>query len=239
MGNEIKKATEIVAVVATGGAIVPALAPAQTALDIVRGRNVVDSVVSNLPVVQTVKNVAAVLSGARVVVIDDTGTSGALGASWWAGSLLMSLLGRFDYQIKAHSWHQVAKELLEISSKCGGLKEVQFWGHGSPGEALIGSDAINADVLEREEWKALVGCFRSDALWWFRSCSTFNEAAGKSFAEKFSRRYNVRVGGYTQIIGAIQDGLQVLRPGDAAQWADGSSAGTNLATDMGHHLLGN
>jgi hypothetical protein len=54
---------------------------------------------------------------------------------------------------------------------------------------------------------------------WFRTCSTFQGAAGQSFAEAVSRHTGARVAAHTFIIGPWQSGLRTLRPGQAPTWS--------------------
>ena len=97
--------------------------------------------------------------------------------------------------IAATTWAQVARELAAVSD----LYEVQFWGHGAPGVACIGSDYLSCDTLFRPEWQALRGKFKGNGVWWFRTCSTFSGDRGRAFAAAFGDLLGIRVAGHTQV----------------------------------------
>merc|ERR1712216_339426 len=63
-----------------------------------------------------------------------------LGVTWDLGARLYP---GYDVIIRGTSWAQVAEELAGITD----ILQVQFWGHGLSGKALIGKDVLCAASL--------------------------------------------------------------------------------------------
>ena len=94
------------------------------------------------------------------------------------------------------------------------------------------------DINTINSWADICNVFEPNALWWWRTCSTCNGELGRKFAEAFVNTFNIRMAGHTVVIHAIHGGLVMLKPGEKANW-ENNSGDTCLATDMGHHLMGN
>jgi hypothetical protein len=143
----------------------------------------------------------------RVIIYDASGAKPDLELSdtWWLGARLFKALRRADHIIEARAWGDVVEGLRQFSR----VDEVQYWGHGSPGNVWLGNERLGADVLAR---LPAIGTL------WLRTCSTFHGAAGQTFAEWLAMRTRARVAGHTYIIGPWQSGLRTLRPGAVPDW---------------------
>ena len=147
-----------------------------------------------------------------------------LSQAWAAGRQLYRGLGRLDASCAAASWAE-AFEWLATTAAPQPIAEVQFWGHGRFGEALIAGEALDLvalgpgqphhDQLLRIRARMLPG---AQGLWWFRTCETFGTAAGHDFARAFAQLLGCRAAGHTHVIGVWQSGLHTLLPGAAPSW---------------------
>jgi hypothetical protein len=170
--------------------------------------------------------------GSRLLIFDRTCTAGpgnALGLSraWSAGATLYGGLGRLDGASGVASWDEALGWLARHDRP---IAEVQFWGHGKWGAALVGSDALDARALSprhplHRRLEAVRERLEPGALVWFRTCETFGASRGLDFARRLSDHLGARVAGHTFIIGFHQSGLHGLAPGCAPDW----SAGEGLA----------
>jgi hypothetical protein len=137
--------------------------------------------------------------------------------AWATGSLLYRGLGRLDQVRGVVSWDEALDWL-------GGLREpiseIQYWGHGKWGCALVRGSPLDVRSLSarRPQLEAVREHLAENALLWFRTCETFGARAGQDFAERFADFFGARVAGHTHIIGSLQSGLQGLRPGERAHW---------------------
>jgi hypothetical protein len=166
----------------------------------------------------------------RVVVYDKTCLWGARGLSpaWLAGTFLYRALRRIDAARGVASWHEALAFLAEQREP---IEEVQYWGHGRWGHALIGDEPFDADAIDRRlrpELEAVRERLAPGALVWFRTCQTFGARSGIAFAERLADFLGARVAGHTYVIAVHQSGLHGLAPGVRADWspdeglADGS-----------------
>ena len=181
-------------------------------------------------------------TGRRIVIIDSTG-SGALDVSWQVAAFITTAANRFTDRVEAHSWKDAADALLRMNVEHGDapIDEVQFFGHGSPGAALIGADRLTADSLAEPHWQAVRHIFGTPGIFWFRTCESLNGDAGRALANAVADHFGeerMRVAGHTQFIHAVHPGLVVKVPGQRASWADGSGSFL-LCTDLGHPNIGN
>ena len=161
----------------------------------------------------------------RLMIFDDTcrGQDGRLPLTWaWSsGAPLYRGLRRLDEARGVRSW---AEGLEWLAGQTEPIAEVQFWGHGRWGRALIGQEPLDAAVLHQDHPlnPALQQIRRNltgpDALWWWRTCETYGCLPGQRFAEQWSGFLGCRTAGHTHIIGIWQSGLRGLRPGQAAWW---------------------
>jgi hypothetical protein len=168
-------------------------------------------------------------TGLRVVVFDATGAGAAwfqqgLTLSWRLGSRLYRSWGRIDAIFGARSWEEALAFLASVQPTRA-LAEVQFWGHGRRGRALVGGDVLDggwaapthprhADVLAVRA--RLTG---PDALWWFRTCETMGGRTGQAFASTWANLLGCRAAGHTYVIGPLQSGLHQVRPGETPSWS--------------------
>ncbi|MFT3767066.1 MAG: DUF4347 domain-containing protein [Minicystis sp.] len=168
----------------------------------------------------------------RLLVFDRTCTSGPGGLSpiWSLGSHLYRGLRRIDATCGVASWDEA---LGWLATQPAPIEEIQFWGHGKWGAAMVGNDVLDARSLgpshpHRKPLDALAEGLAPDALIWFRTCETLGAARGIDFAERLSDRLGARVAGHTFIIGFHQSGLHGVSPGVRADWSpeEGLAEGT-------------
>ncbi|MEO8842140.1 MAG: hypothetical protein ABI591_25975 [Kofleriaceae bacterium] len=160
----------------------------------------------------------------KLLVFDKTDR--VLSMAWRSGAQLYRRLGRVDAAVGVASW---AEAFAWIASHAAPIDELQYWGHGTWGAALVaGSDVWTAApgaTLQRD-----LDRFRDqlapEALIWFRTCETFGARAGIDFAERLADRMNARVAGHTHVIGFHQSGLHAVAPGSAADWSDTEGVAT-------------
>jgi hypothetical protein len=168
----------------------------------------------------------------RLLVFDATRRRDWLSLSWRAGSHVYRALG-IDAACAATSWHQ-ALVWLSVVHPGRAIDEVQFWGHGKWGRALIGDDVL--DLRSTEPGHALhapLAAVRArlagpDALWWWRTCETFGAQPGQEFATAWTSFLGCRSAGHTFVINVWQSGLHELSAGAVPQWSadEGLLAGT-------------
>jgi hypothetical protein len=162
----------------------------------------------------------------RLLVYDRTcggGPGGAFGLStaWRAGAGLYRGLGRLDDTRGVTSWEE-AFDWLEARREP--IAEVQYWGHGRWGRALVAADVLDASAIGaghrlRRGLDGLRERLVPGALLWFRTCETFGASRGIDFARRLSDHLGARVAGHTFIIGFHQSGLHGLAPGGAPDWS--------------------
>lgn len=167
----------------------------------------------------------------RLMVYDATKLAGRgamqtlLTSSWIAGGALYRGLGRLDLSYGATSWTDALAWLAEVE-RGREIAEVQYWGHGTWGRAVIGK----GDFLDRsavvdeqhplhQDLKALRARLTPSSLFWFRTCETFGREEGHAFATSWTRFFGCRAAGHTYVIGPWQSGLHSLRPGEEPGWS--------------------
>jgi hypothetical protein len=165
----------------------------------------------------------------RLLIYDRTcgGRAGLPGLShaWGAGRHLYRGLGRIDAGFGAGSWSE-ALDWLASARAPRAISEIQFWGHGRFGQALIAGEELDPralapghplhDRLARVRDRMLRG---NDGLWWFRTCETFGGGAGHAFARAWTGYFGCRAAGHTHVIGVWQSGLHSLLPGAEPHWS--------------------
>lgn len=171
----------------------------------------------------------------RLVVYDATQRSRpprALGLSWQLGTYLYRGLGRIDAAFGAQSFTE-ALTWLRTHERERPIGELQFWGHGRWGRALIERESFDRGALaESHALHAGLRAFRErlsrDALVWFRTCETLGAEPGQNFASALSDFLGASVAGHTFVIGYFQSGLHHLRPGERPSWSasEGIARGT-------------
>jgi len=161
----------------------------------------------------------------RVVVYDRTcvRTRGRLSPIWATGARLYRGLRRIDAALGVASWSEAIEWLAAQREP---IREIQYWGHGKWGSALVGEEALDARGIER--LAALRERLAPDALLWFRTCETVGANPGHDFAQRLADYLGARVAGHTFVIGFHQSGLHVLSPGMRPDWpaTEGLAAGT-------------
>lgn len=159
----------------------------------------------------------------RLLVYDRTctkGNGGNLTHAWSAGSKLYRGLRRIDAARGVASWD----EALEwLANQPDTIDEIQYWGHGKWGGALVDNDWLDASSLapgpRRTKLEAIAERLSPDALVWFRCCEVFGANRGIDFAQRLADFFGVRVAGHTYVIGWHQSGLHGLLPGVRADWS--------------------
>ena len=179
----------------------------------------------------------------RLVVYDVTQRGRpprALGLAWQAGALLYRGLGRIHAAFPARDWSS-AFDWLETHEVDRRIEELQFWGHGKWGRALIRDESLDQRALERghpleRHLAALRERLTPSALVWFRTCETLGASPGQDFARALGDYLGARVAGHTFVIGYYQSGLHSLAPGMAPSWSreEGLRAGTPERPERAH-----
>ncbi|MEJ7596561.1 MAG: DUF4347 domain-containing protein [Kofleriaceae bacterium] len=165
----------------------------------------------------------------RALIYDRTCTDrgGGLSRVWSAGSTLYRGLRRVDAVRGVASWDEALAWLGSIEQP---IAEVQYWGHGKWGSALVADDVLDVSSLttRRAALEAVRERLAPDALVWFRTCETFGAEPGIDFAERLADFLGARVAGHTHLIGFHQSGLHGLHPGVRANWSpdEGLAEGT-------------
>lgn len=171
----------------------------------------------------------------RLVVYDVTQRARpprALGLAWQAGSLLYRGLGRIHASFPAHDW-ATALDWLAHYEPTHAIGEVQFWGHGKWGRALIQDESLDRSALVpghplEARLSALRERLTPNALVWFRTCETLGARQGQDFARALGDHLGARIAGHTFVIGYYQSGLHSLAPGGSPDWSpeEGIAVGT-------------
>lgn len=152
--------------------------------------------------------------------------------AWIGGYALYRALGRLDAAKGVSSWEE-ALTFLADHEPDRPVAEIQFWGHGKWGSALVGNERLDVGALSvRHPLHELMVAVRArlvgpEALWWFRTCETFGAEPGHRFAEAWTDFWGCQAAGHTFIIGPWQSGLHSLRPGERPTWSvvEGLAAG--------------
>ena len=152
---------------------------------------------------------------------------------WWkVGSFIDQTTTFADYAAGAATWDEAFNAVLQAvdretrkTGKPATIASLQFWGHGSPGSAFMGSEdtldkAMVAPGGEEHQLAAQVAqrMHPQHGHVWFRCCSAFQGQRGQDFAKAAAATFGVPVVGHTFIIHALQSGTQVLRPGGKPDW---------------------
>jgi hypothetical protein len=157
----------------------------------------------------------------RIVLYDRTCWTGRRGLSpiWAAGSRMYRMLRRVERIEGVDSW---AAALAYLGAQPELIDEIQFWGHGKWGCAMVGDDRFDVDALARHATAldAIRVRLAPNALLWFRTCETLGARPGQAFARRLADRMGARVAGHTYIIGYQQSGLHGLAPGMRPDWSE-------------------
>src|SRR6185369_11864403 len=118
----------------------------------------------------------------RVVVYDRTcmTTRGWLSPIWASGAWLYRDLGRVAAIHGVASWDEA---LTWLGTRPEPIDEIQYWGHGKWGGALVGEEVLDASALveRRAQLEAVRDRLGADPLIWFRTCETLGARRGIDF----------------------------------------------------------
>ena len=171
----------------------------------------------------------------RVVIYDST--AGALSTLWRLGAWLAVRRGHAHESHAVHSWAGLVNLLDGLRGKR--IMSISLWGHGSRASPQLGGAPLDSATLDQIAERVRAAIAGPEAVFWFRSCSTFATSAGQRWAERCARSFGCRVAGHTFSIGrgrsvfaawqwGAQSGLHVLRPGEAATWPAIEGVGADL-----------
>ena len=126
------------------------------------------------------------MTGLRLMLFDRTSRGHAMCHLWRMGGALYRQLDRLDGYFGASSWSEGLDWLARFRLHQP-LQEIQFWGHGRWGRALVDQEALDQSCLEESHplHPTLVAVQRRlvpEGLWWFRTCETLGATAGQRLA---------------------------------------------------------
>lgn len=161
-----------------------------------------------------------------------------LGWSWRIGARLYEARGLLDESYAATGFDGALDFLARAERPIG---EIQFWGHGKWGRALIARESFDRSSLApSHHWRPKLDAVRErltpGALIWFRTCETLGARPGHDFAQALSDFTGARVAGHTFVIGYFQSGLHAVAPGERPDWdpTEGLAAGTAEHPERAH-----
>eukprot|EP01117_Protostelium_nocturnum_P008362 TRINITY_DN2987_c0_g1_i1.p1 TRINITY_DN2987_c0_g1~~TRINITY_DN2987_c0_g1_i1.p1 ORF type:complete len:335 (+),score=68.54 TRINITY_DN2987_c0_g1_i1:82-1086(+) len=171
--------------------------------------------------------------GARILAIDaDTSLIDALGQTWKLADLVQGA-GRITHVVHAHSMSELFENLADIAQNQK-ISDIQFLGHGSPGEICIGGKGFNIHQLEElPSFKRFVDCDpflkNGTGILWFRTCFTLADEPGRIFGETLQDLFgrHVRIAGHNKRIPddlLFHNGFVVLESDRRAGWNQNSSS---------------
>lgn len=150
----------------------------------------------------------------RIAIYDAKPGEGAWQAflclTWKIGCFIHKTFGYLDDYYGAKSWADAKRWLLAYPHS---IKSLQYWGHGSPGTIWLAEEPKGAEFFAFL-WQKIA----RDGILWFRVCSAFQGVQGHEFAAAVSRAVDCNVAGHTRIIGVLQGGLHVIKPGETPHW---------------------
>ena len=157
----------------------------------------------------------------RLLVYDKTCVRerGRISPIWSLGARFYERLGRIDAATGVSSWSEAFDWLASHDEP---IEEIQYWGHGKWGRALVDDDVFDATAITGAHRRALESVrerLAPDALVWFRTCETFGAHAGHDFAQRLADFLGARVAGHTYVIAFHQSGLHGLAPGMRPDWS--------------------
>ena len=174
----------------------------------------------------------------RLVIYDGTQLwswpGPGLSLVWALGARLYRAVGWIDCYKSARNWHDALRWAATVAGETT-IDEIQFWGHGKSGCALIGTDSLDVRYTYSNHPAHPYLCRIRErlspngrSLFWFRTCETFLGYRGQQFAAAWAGALQCHVAGHTHMIGVFQSGLCLLGPGQTAYWPpdQGLAAGT-------------
>ncbi|MCA9492442.1 MAG: hypothetical protein KC621_21060, partial [Myxococcales bacterium] len=84
----------------------------------------------------------------KLLIYDRTCLRSGLTACWVAGAALYAGIGRIDAARGAASWSEALGWLTTVRPEAP-IDEIQYWGHGRWGRALIDQDVLDGSALLR------------------------------------------------------------------------------------------
>lgn len=146
-----------------------------------------------------------------------------LSHAWGAGGPLYASLGRLHAWRGVDTWSDALRWLATVRPE-EPIGEVQFWGHGRWGRALVRGESLDATALQASHplhgsLAAVRARLTERSRWWFRTCETLGAAPGHDFARRWTGFMGCPVAGHTYIIGMLQSGLHELVPGAEPHWS--------------------
>jgi hypothetical protein len=148
------------------------------------------------------------------LLILDNSTNDSLTRWWRIGARLFAR--HFDDVIYALSYRGLLEALEKRAQEGEKYDEIQYWGHGTPGEVYLGGTPITYHFVEALA-KVVSG---PKAVVWFRVCSYAAGEAGQRLMQRDSRALGCRLAAFTHIIGSwgFQSGLHVIEADGAPAW---------------------
>jgi hypothetical protein len=151
-----------------------------------------------------------------LLVYDKTCTRwwGLLRWTWVLGTWLYVFFGRAQARYGAESWDDALDWLISQAKPQLPIHEIQFWGHGSPGRAVIGTTFLGVGTsfaLRSPRLAHLGSMMAANGHFWFRTCSTFAGDNGQRLARMMAMALQRRVAGHTFIIWKWHSGLRVVQ----------------------------
>jgi len=141
---------------------------------------------------------------------------------WVVGGLLYRMLRSIDYCEGFPSWGAALKWIAEFQPDMP-ISQIQYWGHGSPGKARLGHEALQKHSLATGQpyaklFERIKTRFTEDTSIWFRVCTLFAGEEGREFGRRWANRLGCRIVAHTHVIGWYQSGGHIIRPGEEADW---------------------
>ena len=156
-------------------------------------------------------------------LIDDVDLTIPIGLShsWFAGCRLYKALRWIDDCQGFSDWDAALHWLATFKAPLR-IRQVQIWGHGSPGKSWMAGDALTHATPFTDARGLLLHKIAErltdNGVIWFRNCSVFAGARGHAFAKAWVNELDCRVAAHTHIIGPFQSGLHSLGPGQEPDW---------------------
>jgi hypothetical protein len=155
----------------------------------------------------------------KLVIYDKTDIAGWVRWTWVIGAFLFKLFRRIDDYKGVETWGDAFDWLC---SQKHPIKEIQFWGHGTWGSAIVGLTRLQNVTMGMGLYEADLVKLReklsADSIFWLRSCGCFGDLRGQDFAVRLSKALGCIVVGHTYIIHFWHSGTRVLHPGKMPDW---------------------
>lgn len=151
---------------------------------------------------------------------------------WWPVGA--AILRYFDHSVVAVSGKDVPDLVRRLDRRLAdggfsGIRKLEVWTHGGAGWFRIQGRRQHADIFDGKNatlaraMSRLRELLAPGAVVHFRSCSTFRDRAGLTFADAAARFFNtgrrdVTVMGHTRPTGLQHPGWQTILPGGRARW---------------------